>query len=261
MNTPRFTTKELSKRTWGDYARFFSQGNGWDHCGCVAFHGFGAPSKVRKWADKRDWCLDVKCELVERSLAHGILVYAHDEPVGWCQFGPKVELPIPEDQRKELLKGEPGWKRRWKSPKSSVDDDRFWRITCFCTHKQFAQQEIAGVALRAALEAIRKCGGGLVRAAPVVTVPESDERLVAAKVWRRDLFKLIKVHGRFSDEVEQYLSSPPSPIKTSVEGVGEVDGIGWCYGAMCTGTVGMFKREGFTAVAGRGPRVVMEKTV
>ncbi len=26
--------------------------------------------------------------------AHGILVYADGEPVGWCQFGPVAELPL-----------------------------------------------------------------------------------------------------------------------------------------------------------------------
>ena len=45
-----FTTKELSNRTWPDYVRFFSQGNGWDHCGCTFAQGFRAPKEVRKWA-------------------------------------------------------------------------------------------------------------------------------------------------------------------------------------------------------------------
>lgn len=57
---PTFTTKELSKRTWPDYARFFSQGNGWDHCGCTFMQGFRAPKHLRKWADQRDWNLEVK---------------------------------------------------------------------------------------------------------------------------------------------------------------------------------------------------------
>src|SRR5919109_1220813 len=76
MPKTRFVTKELSKRTWPDYVRFFSQGNGWDHCGCTAYQGFRAPARVRKWADKRDWNLAVKCDLVDRGLAHGILVYS-----------------------------------------------------------------------------------------------------------------------------------------------------------------------------------------
>lgn len=59
------------------------------------------------------------------------------------------------------------------------------------------------------------------------------------------------------------LASEPPPIKVSVEGIGEVDGLGWVYGMMHAGTVGMFQREGFNAVAARGsgPRVVMHKRV
>lgn len=258
-----FSTKELSSRTWHDYVRFFSQGNGWDHCGCTAYQGFRAPSKIGKWADKRDWSLELKRRLVERGLAHGILVYAGGNPVGWCQFGRKGELPIQEEQRKELLKGAPGWKRQWAFPETGNQNDRLWRITCFCTDKQFGDHGIAGIALRAALEVIRKRGGGLVEAFPTATIPESDERLAAAKHWRRDLFKLINAHGRYSNEVERYMSTPPPPIKVAVKGIGEINGLGWVYGAMHSGTVGMFEREGFTAVSawGSGPRVVMQRTV
>jgi len=34
-----------------------------------------------------------KKTLVKQGQSHGILVYAHGEPVGWCQFGPSQELP------------------------------------------------------------------------------------------------------------------------------------------------------------------------
>ena len=107
----RLTTRELNKSTWGDYVKFFSQGNGWDHCGCTAYQGFQAPSKVRLWVDKRDWSLALKHKLLERGLTHGILVYCEGKPVGWCQFGRRGELPIPTAQRKAVLSGEPGWKR------------------------------------------------------------------------------------------------------------------------------------------------------
>lgn len=66
MARQMFATKELSPRTWRDYAAFFSQGNGWDHCGCVAPQGFRAPQYIRKWADKRDCTLNVKRDQVER---------------------------------------------------------------------------------------------------------------------------------------------------------------------------------------------------
>jgi hypothetical protein len=34
-----------------------------------------------------------KRELVEKRGSHGILVYADGEHIGWCQYGPKDELP------------------------------------------------------------------------------------------------------------------------------------------------------------------------
>lgn len=262
---PKFSTKELSSRTWPDFVRFFSQGNGWDHCGCLAYQGFRAPSKIGKWADKRDWSLELKRKLVAQGLAHGILVYTDRNPVGWCQFGRRQELPIEQEKRKDLLNGAPGWKRQRERAIATGRDqnDLVWRITCFCTDKEFGGHGIAGVALRAALGAIRKQGGGLVEAFPVATILETDERLASAKQWRRDFYKLVKAHGRRSTEVELHMANPPPPAEVKVKGIGEVNGFGWVYGAMHSGTVGMFEREGFTAVSawGSGPRVVMQKRV
>ena len=42
-----------------------------------------------------------------------------------------------------------------------------WRITCFVVDKQHRQRGVASFALKAALEAIREEGGGLVEAYPV----------------------------------------------------------------------------------------------
>lgn len=273
MTVKKLVTKELSLGTWPDYVKFFSQGNGWDHCGCTVWQGFRAPSDVRKWADKRDWNLELKCKLVARDLAHGILVYSDDEPVGWCQYGPKGELPLPKAERKNLLMEEPDSHRQPAALDASVSPaDRVWRITCFCTRKDFARRGIAGVALRAALAAIRKRGGGVVEAFPVVLVPESDHRLIAARQWRRELIRLIRQHGRLSDEVERYISSRPqikihprrnAQIPVSVKGIGDIIGTGWVYGAMYPGTLAMFEREGFTPVApiDQGPQVKVQTTV
>lgn len=261
MGRSRFTTKELSKRTWDGYVRFFSAGNGWDHCGCVAYQGFVAPSQLAKWADKRDWSLQVKHDLVERGLAHGVLVYAGTDPVGWCQYGPPGELPLPREKRKELLGGAPGWKRKGTDNASRDVAGLDWKITCFCADKSFACQGIASIALRAALIAIAKRGGGLVEARPVAVVPEDDERVIAFRNWRRELRRLIRAHGRFSVEVERHLSARPAPPKVTVKGIGEVDGIAWAYGAMHPGTVGMFQREGFTAIGSSLGRVIMQKNL
>lgn len=230
----RFTTKELSKKTWPDYVRFFTQGNGWDHCGCTVYQGFRAPEDVRKWVDKRDWNLRVKSDLVERRRAHGILVYAGAEPVGWCQFGPKGELPIRDN--------------RWTSKLFPDDsEERLWRITCFCTHKDYRHQGVPGISLRAALDAISKKGGGLVEAYPLAHVrgdPTTDERLARLKEWNKKRTQLINAHGGGSDEVQRHIASL-EPLVEVVKGVGPVNATPW-VGHM--GTVGMFEREGFKAV-------------
>src|SRR5262249_527215 len=238
------------------------------------WQGFRAPSTVRRWADRRDWNLELKYKLVASDLAHGILVYSNGEPVGWCQYGAKGELPIPKAHRRTLLMGESGSLRGPPATfhASASASDRVWRITCFCTRKDFARRGIAGVALRAALAAIRKRGGGDVQAFPVVLVHESNPRLIAAKQARRELIGLILQHGRFSDQVEQYISSRPevrvhprlnARVPVSVKGIGDINGTGWVYGYMYPGTLAMFEREGFVPVApvNQGPCVRVQTTV
>jgi GNAT superfamily N-acetyltransferase len=96
-----------------------------------------------------------KRELVEKGCAHGILVYAEGEPVGWCQYGPSEELPRIDNMRKY----------RGLAPENAAK--RLWRITCFAVLKNWRRRGVASVALKAALEAIRKNGGGLVESYPI----------------------------------------------------------------------------------------------
>ncbi len=245
VGTARFTTKELSKRTWPDYVWFFSQGNGWDHCGCTFPQGFRAPKELGKWSDQRDWNLDVKCALVERGRSHGILVYAGGEPVGWCQFGPANELPLVA--RGEYLDARAAGPRRRLF---DAGEDRVWKVTCFCTSPDHAEQGITGVALRAALRSIARRGGGVVEARPIVLAkgdPATDERLARVVEWYRKFDRLIKTRGRFSDETEEHLRNRV-PVTEFVEGLGEVDATYYGRGAN-VGTVNLFHREGFEAVS------------
>src|SRR5258708_4861097 len=94
---------------------------------------------------------EAKKELVDQGRAHGILVYADDEPVGWCQYGSAEEL----------------YERAKSEPTPAESSDRVWRVTCFVVDKKHRRSGVASVALRAALDAIRAKGGGLVEAYPV----------------------------------------------------------------------------------------------
>src|SRR5215471_17879121 len=93
--------------------------------------------------------------------AHGILVYDRGEPIGWCQYGPAQELPLPGAERLD----------RRIPP---LGDGVQWRVTCFVTVVTRRRRGVAGVALRGAIKAIRSRGGGLVEAYPTLTPHDSN---------------------------------------------------------------------------------------
>ena len=153
-----YSAKELSTETWADFVQVFSQGSGWDHCQCMHFHRPQAlpnRERLRTRAERAVRNRKQKKELVERGFAHGIIVYANGEPAGWCQFGLREELPRIDTARKY----------REGAPK--VGSAKLWRIPCFAVLKNHRKRGAASFALRAALGAIRKRGGGIVEAYPI----------------------------------------------------------------------------------------------
>jgi GNAT superfamily N-acetyltransferase len=96
-----------------------------------------------------------KKTLVAKGRSHGILVYAGNQAVGWCQYGPRGELPRIDSGR------------NYSKLDLSADQGRkLWRLTCFFVDRDFRKKGVAGVALRAALDSIQKQGGGIVEAYP-----------------------------------------------------------------------------------------------
>src|SRR5207253_6206471 len=107
--TDEYSTKELSKRTWPDFEKLFLKqgvvGDGW-WCWCTHHHvsSYSLPEnqQPRTRAERAVRNHRQKAELVENGCAHGILVYAKGEPIGWCQYGPREELPRSEEHTSEL---------------------------------------------------------------------------------------------------------------------------------------------------------------
>lgn len=95
-----------------------------------------------------------KKALVKKRRTHGIIVYSGEKPVGWVQYGPKPELP-----RLDASK---------TYQKVSLDDEgkKLWRITCFFVDRNNRRRGVGGFGLNAALESIKKKGGGIVEAYP-----------------------------------------------------------------------------------------------
>jgi GNAT superfamily N-acetyltransferase len=159
-----YITRELNARTLPDFELLAAKQG---ECWCMFYQrprpvGRGLLSVQRKALNRRD-----KARLVRGGHAHAILVYEGKAPVGWCQYGPREELPRIDAGRGYRKVGPP------------AGEERVWRITCFFVDRDHRGKGVATIGLRAALESIKKRGGGIVEAFPVVS-----QRMAAVPEWR-----------------------------------------------------------------------------
>jgi GNAT superfamily N-acetyltransferase len=159
-----YITRELNARTLSDFELLAAKQG---ECWCMFYQrprpvGRGLSSVQRKALNRRD-----KAKLVRGGRSHAILVYEGKTPVGWCQYGPREELPRIDAGRGYRKVGPP------------AGEERIWRITCFFVDRAHRGKGVATIGLRAALESIKKRGGGIVEAFPVVS-----KRMAAVPEWR-----------------------------------------------------------------------------
>ena len=210
--------KELSRRTWDDSQTFFAEGTGWGRCGCLFALQVRRPAaRGRTWAQQRASSLETMRDLVEQRRSQGILVYDDGTPVGWCQFVPKHELRL----------------------KERAAAGAAWFVTCFVVDPRYRGHGVTGSALRAAIEAIRRKGGGIVEGVATAMVPGPPP-----KPDRRDVY--------IDDDVLFYGGRARVRYAFDVEGVGPVTALyrsrRSMHSAPLGGTVDLFRREGFKAV-------------
>jgi GNAT superfamily N-acetyltransferase len=195
---PRYATKELSIKNWPDFEKLFSQGSGWDHCQCMHFHrpcSLPKNKQLRTRAERAVRNRREKRELVDIGRSHGILIYDNGEPVGWCQYGPEEELPRIDNSRK------------YRGLAPAAGTQKLWRITCFAVLKNYRKRGVATAALKAALESIKKKGGGLVEAYPIdrweTRAFGNESTHGTASMFKQAGFKLVAPLGRtiFSSSV------------------------------------------------------------
>jgi GNAT superfamily N-acetyltransferase len=138
----------------------------------------GGMTQTRGVKSRRD-----KRTLVQKGASHGILVYANAQPVGWCQYGPKEELP-------RIDAG-----LFYKKLALDHNGQRLWRITCFWVDRKYRNQGVAGTALAAALESIRRKGGGLVEAYPAKVKGFPADWMGTWPMFRKEGFEIIAPYG------------------------------------------------------------------
>lgn len=234
---PRFTTKQLSKTTCDDFETLFAEGTGWGRCGCLFALDARRATKGGTWADQRARNLATMRGLVEQGRSHGILVYDNGAPVGWCQFVPNEVL-------------------RFADQAASGAD---WFITCFVVEPRYRGLGVSALALRTAVKAISRKGGGVVEGHATAIAPGPPP-----KTSRADLH----VDG----DVLFYGGSAKVVYGVEVDGVGPVAAMyrsgRSMHNAPLGGTVDLYQREGFEAVSvlpraksALADRIVMRRTV
>lgn len=183
----RYSTKELSKKTWPDFERLFEKPGEWDPCWCTYYHrprplpsNKRLHSKARRAARNRQ----EKKDLVEKGCSHGILVYADGEPIGWCQYGPREELPRIDNGR------------NYRRLALDEDGKGLWRITCFAVDKRYRRSGVASTALRAVLKAIERKGGGVVEAYPVTRWGALADWFGTVSMFQKEGFETVAPFGK-----------------------------------------------------------------
>ena len=192
MGIPRLaertmSTKELSMKTWSDFEKLFRRPGEWDACWCIYYHrpgplprpqASGLTPRQRVARNRKD-----KKALVIKGRSHGILVYSGREPVGWCQYGPKEELPRVDAGRK--------YRRLALAP-----EERLWRITCFCVDRDYRHRDVAAKGLSAALASIKRKGGGTVEAYPVTRRGALATWFGTVSMFEKQGFEVVAPFGR-----------------------------------------------------------------
>jgi GNAT superfamily N-acetyltransferase len=158
-----YTVRELSADTYPDFEKLALKQGG---CWCMHYQREKPVRGVRgeewKKINRRD-----KKALVKKGKSHAILVYLGAIPVGWCQYGLREELP-----RIDAGRG-------YKKLNPQYEDRKLWRVTCFFVDRAYRGRGVSKFALKAALESIKKQGGGIVESYPVVS-----KKMAAVPEWR-----------------------------------------------------------------------------
>ena len=142
----RQAARQLTKRAWPAFESLFANHGGvWGGCWCMYFHSPGTFDAGAYEENK-----EAKRDLVEKGRAHGIIVFCGDDPVGWCQFGPKEELGRIDRKRGYI---------------ATAPDP--WRITCLFISPGHRRSGFAKLAVVESVRAMEKLGVKTVEAYPV----------------------------------------------------------------------------------------------
>ena len=195
-NPPSFRAHEFAPSRWKDFETLFRKYHGVQAgCWCMFYHREGPMGPLedttRPESNRRD-----HHALLLAGHAHGILVYRDGAPVGWCQYGLREELPRIERGRK------------YRAFANDLGPPPRWRITCFFVDRPYRRAGAARFALHAALESIRRRGGGIVEAYPATHGRAVATWFGTQRMFESEGFRVIRPFGQSNVLVRREIPGP-----------------------------------------------------
>jgi len=140
-----------------DFYKIHSEENNNDWCYCVAWW----TSNWEVWGRRSSRENKERRELLfKRAVYDGYILYADNEPVGWCQCGRRDQFPNLRNQYNFIL------------------DPDIWAITCFLLLPAYREIGLAHYFISEILNDLRQKGIGCVQG-----FPRRGYRLSADNVW------------------------------------------------------------------------------
>jgi GNAT superfamily N-acetyltransferase len=146
------TVRPTTPDRWDDVVSVMGTRGDPSRCWCQFFQLRGrAWSEATPTSNRERLCAQIE----EAQVPPGVLAYAADEPIGWCQVAPKPELA-------RLLHSPSS-----AAPKGSDDPAGLWAITCFVVPPGQRRQGVAHELLAGAVRHAEVHGAAVVEGYPV----------------------------------------------------------------------------------------------
>ena len=163
-------TRPADPDRWDDVVEVMGTRGDPSRCWCQFFQRRGRDWSTATTASNRErLCAQVRSS----DIAPGVLAYADDEPVGWCQVGPKAGFTRLEHSPVTT------------PPADEPDPSDLWAVTCFVVRPRHRRHGVAAALLAAAIEHAERHGASAVEGYPVD--PTARARVSSAELYHGTL--------------------------------------------------------------------------
>ncbi len=141
----KVTIRPLTPDLWPVLEDLFGKNGACNGCWCM-YPRIGSVYRTKPRAQNKA----AFREVVRRGPPPGLLAFAGDLAVGWCQLTPRAAVP--------------GLDRMWRLKR--VDEAPVWSISCFYVRKGYRRQGVTAALIAAALKAARRAKAPALEAYP-----------------------------------------------------------------------------------------------